>query len=99
MQVFERVENLASQGSGQGKSAKPICRPRRTTPSDQYTVACRLREQAETKDATIIAVTGFGMEGDKARAKAAGFDFHVLKPASVKDLFPLFREPRPNKPR
>jgi CheY-like chemotaxis protein len=64
-----------------------------------YVVACALRGQPETKDATIIAVTGYGMDGDKAKAQAAGFDFHVLKPASATDLFRLFREPRPNKPR
>src|SRR3954454_21554902 len=56
---------------------------------DGYHVACRMREQPETKDATIIAVTGYGTDGDKARAKAAGFDFHVLKPANVRDLFIL----------
>jgi two-component system OmpR family response regulator len=61
---------------------------------DGYNVACRLREQPETKDATIIAVTGYGMDGDKARAKAAGFDFFVLKPASIPELFSFFREPR-----
>lgn len=66
---------------------------------DGYHVACRLREQAETKDATIIAVTGYGTEGDKALAMAAGFDFHVLKPASASELFRLFRKPRPSKPR
>jgi CheY-like chemotaxis protein len=64
-----------------------------------YDVACLLRKQPETKDATIIAVTGYGMDGDKTRARAAGFDFHVLKLASATDLFRLFREPRTNKPR
>jgi CheY-like chemotaxis protein len=63
-----------------------------------YDVACLLRKQLETKNATIIAVTGYGTNGDKARAMAAGFDFHVLKPANVSDLFTLFREQRPNKP-
>lgn len=66
---------------------------------DGYHVACRLREQPETKDATIVAVTGYGRDGDKARAKAAGFDFHVLKPANAKDLFALFPQPRPSQPR
>jgi CheY-like chemotaxis protein len=65
---------------------------------DGYHIACRLRQQPETKDATIIAVTGYGTDGDKARAKAAGFDFHVLKPASATELFCLFRENRPHKP-
>lgn len=64
-----------------------------------YDVACLLRTQPDTKDATIIAVTGYGTDGDKARARAAGFDFQLLKPASPKDLFALFREPRPSKPR
>ena len=50
-----------------------------------YEVARRLREEPETKDALIIAVSGYGLPGDKARAKAAGMDLHFLKPIG-KDL-------------
>src|SRR3954468_15453548 len=39
---------------------------------DGYTVARRLRAAPETKDCQIIAVSGYGLPGDKARAKAAG---------------------------
>ncbi|MCE9528037.1 MAG: response regulator [Planctomycetales bacterium] len=66
---------------------------------DGYNVASRLREQPETKDATIIAVTGYGTDGDKARARGAGFDFHVLKPASVKDLLALISGTSPKSAR
>jgi hypothetical protein len=38
-------------------------------------------------------------DDDKTRAKAAGFDFDVLKSASVRELFCTYREPRSRKPR
>jgi PAS domain S-box-containing protein len=56
---------------------------------DGYEVARRLRERPDTKDLVIIAVTGYGAEGDRRRARAAGFDHHLTKPvdvASVEDL-------------
>jgi len=56
---------------------------------DGYEVARRLRERPSTRDVVIIAVTGYGAEGDRRRARAAGFDHHLTKPvevASVEDL-------------
>lgn len=44
-----------------------------------YEVAQRIR--AEEKSHTVlVAVTGWGQEGDKKRAKEAGFDHHLTKP-------------------
>jgi CheY-like chemotaxis protein len=34
----------------------------------------------------LIAVTGWGQESDKQRAKDAGFDDHLTKPVDVADL-------------
>ena len=34
---------------------------------DGYTVARHLRDQPETKNALIVAVTGYGLAGDRAR--------------------------------
>jgi signal transduction histidine kinase/DNA-binding response OmpR family regulator len=47
---------------------------------DGYEVARRLRELPQTRTALLIALTGYGQQGDRARGKAAGFDGHLLKP-------------------
>jgi CheY-like chemotaxis protein len=49
---------------------------------DGYEVARRLRQLPELKDARLIAVTGYGQAQDRERAKAAGFDEHLIKPVS-----------------
>jgi len=36
----------------------------------------------ELRDARLIAVTGYGQPRDRERAKAAGFDEHLIKPVS-----------------
>src|SRR5689334_3486572 len=41
---------------------------------DGYQVARRLRQQAGLGRAVIVAVTGFGQEGDRRRAGEAGCD-------------------------
>lgn len=51
-----------------------------------YEVARRLREMAETRDVTLVAVTGYCAEGDRDRAMEAGFDHHLVKPASIEAL-------------
>lgn len=44
-----------------------------------YDVARELRRQ-EGSAITLIALTGYGQEGDRKRALDAGFDYHVTKP-------------------
>ena len=53
---------------------------------DGYEVARRLRAQEETRNALLIAVTGYGQDSDRSRASQAGFDYHVVKPADVSAL-------------
>jgi PAS domain S-box-containing protein len=48
-----------------------------------YEVAHRLRAMPEMAAATLIAVTGYGQPEDRARALAAGFDHHLVKPVSL----------------
>lgn len=48
---------------------------------DGYEVARQLRQRPEGRDATLIALTGWGQEEDRRRSKAAGFDHHLIKPA------------------
>ena len=48
---------------------------------DGYEVARRLL--AERQHLRLIAVTGYGQEADRVRARHAGFDTHLVKPVDV----------------
>jgi len=51
---------------------------------DGYQVARQLRRrQAQTR---LIALTGWGQENDKLKAREAGFDWHLTKPADADTL-------------
>ncbi len=54
-----------------------------------YEVAQRIRAGESTRSVTLIAVTGWGQEADKARAAAAGFDHHFTKPVEPSALSAL----------
>ncbi|HYD50360.1 MAG TPA: ATP-binding protein [Terriglobales bacterium] len=45
-----------------------------------YEVARRIRHQQWGKQMYLVALTGWGQEGDKQRAREAGFDAHLVKP-------------------
>jgi signal transduction histidine kinase/ActR/RegA family two-component response regulator len=45
-----------------------------------YDVARRLRQEPEGRAVWLVALTGWGQEGDKGRAYEAGFDVHLTKP-------------------
>jgi len=45
-----------------------------------YTLARRIRDMPQHADTTLIALTGYGTETDKARALDAGFNQHLVKP-------------------
>jgi PAS domain S-box-containing protein len=51
-----------------------------------YEVARRLREQPETRDVLLLAMTGWGQEEDRRRSREAGFDEHLVKPLDPKGL-------------
>ncbi|MGZ8287973.1 MAG: ATP-binding protein [Telluria sp.] len=53
---------------------------------DGYTVARMLRALPEFRSTRLIAHTGFGAPADRERSASAGFDFHLVKPASLEDL-------------
>jgi two-component system OmpR family response regulator len=53
---------------------------------DGYEVARRLRTLAETKNAALIALTGYGQDRDRVDAGTAGFQVHLLKPISLESL-------------
>jgi CheY-like chemotaxis protein len=46
----------------------------------------RLREQPWGKDLVVIALTGWGQEGDRERSREAGCDGHLVKPVNLPDL-------------
>jgi signal transduction histidine kinase/CheY-like chemotaxis protein len=60
-----------------------------------YEVAQRIRSQSWGARAVLIAVSGWGQEEDKARARAAGFDHHLTKPVDLEELIDLFATVRP----
>jgi len=45
-----------------------------------YDVAASLRASPALRQATLIAVTGYGQEQDRRQVRAAGFDHHLVKP-------------------
>ena len=45
-----------------------------------YAVARQLRAMPEARDVRLVALTGYGTEADRERARAAGFDVHLAKP-------------------
>jgi CheY-like chemotaxis protein len=55
---------------------------------DGYEVARRTRA-ALGRGVRLIALTGYGSEEDRRRAFAAGFDFHLTKPADPEELLRL----------
>lgn len=53
---------------------------------DGYQVARRLSRDQWGRTMTLIAVTGMGLDGDKEKALAAGFDDHLTKPIDYAEL-------------
>ena len=53
---------------------------------DGYQVARELRGQPETRQAVLVALTGWGAQDDRARTRSAGFDHHLTKPAGLADV-------------
>jgi two-component system CheB/CheR fusion protein len=50
---------------------------------DGFGVAERLRALPETRNAYLIAMTGWGTDDVRERVAAGGFDCHLVKPLSV----------------
>jgi CheY-like chemotaxis protein len=44
---------------------------------------------------TVVALTGWGEEEDRRRSSLAGFDRHLVKPATPADLADLLSAPAP----
>ncbi|WP_439518425.1 PAS domain-containing protein [Hydrogenophaga sp.] len=51
-----------------------------------YEVAQAIRKRFNSTQCTLIAVTGWGQDSDRQRAREAGFDHHLVKPAAIEEL-------------
>jgi CheY-like chemotaxis protein len=56
---------------------------------DGYEVARTLRKERHLDGVSLIAVTGYGQETDRLRAREAGFDLHLTKPVNLSELAEL----------
>jgi CheY-like chemotaxis protein len=53
---------------------------------DGYEVARRLRADPTLRGTLLVALTGYGQESDRQRAREAGFDYHLTKPVDPQEL-------------
>jgi two-component system CheB/CheR fusion protein len=53
---------------------------------DGYSVARQLRQDPRTREALLVAVSGYGREEDRLRSREAGFDHHLVKPVDFTEL-------------
>ena len=56
---------------------------------DGYEVAAILKKDNSCKNSVIVAVSGYGQEEDRRRAREAGFDHHLVKPVDIDTLTTL----------
>ena len=56
-----------------------------------YELARRIRELPHAERITLIAVTGWGQENDRERAREAGFHHHMIKPVEPERIQELLR--------
>jgi len=53
---------------------------------DGFELARILRQLPETRNSLLVAVTGYGQPEDRRATSAAGFDHHLVKPVSLREL-------------
>ncbi|WP_343729226.1 response regulator [Duganella sp.] len=61
---------------------------------DGYALARQLRADPALAQTRLIAHTGYGAERDRERTREAGFDFHLVKPATLEELEQALNAPR-----
>jgi signal transduction histidine kinase/DNA-binding response OmpR family regulator len=62
---------------------------------DGHEIARRLRANPKVASATLIALTGWGAEGEVRRTRESGFDFHLVKPVDANALLELLSQISP----
>lgn len=58
---------------------------------DGYELARALKADPRLKDIRLVAMTGYGRDSDRARALAADFDEHLVKPVPAERLLAVLR--------
>ncbi len=56
-----------------------------------YDLAMELRKVPSLAGSLLVAVTGWGQERDRAQARDAGFDHHLIKPVDPGDVIAILR--------
>jgi len=54
-----------------------------------YDTCSAIRKTARGPDILIIALTGWGQDGDRMKSKDAGFDAHLVKPVDLENLLKI----------
>ena len=62
-----------------------------------YDLARRLRELPATRHSVLVAVTGWGQEDDRRRAREAGFNHHMVKPLEIHQIQALLADVLPSR--
>lgn len=62
---------------------------------DGYQLARSIRAHPRHHHTLLIALTGWGQEQDQERSRAAGFDYHLIKPPDLERLRELLESNRP----
>jgi CheY-like chemotaxis protein len=62
---------------------------------DGYETARRLRGEPWGRGVLLIALTGWGQDGDRRRTRDAGFDHHLVKPTDIASLKSLLSQTPP----
>ena len=57
---------------------------------DGYEACRRIRAQDWGRSMVLIALTGWGQDGDRRRTREAGFDHHLVKPVEAATLMSVF---------
>lgn len=59
---------------------------------DGYELARQVRADPRTSFLRLVAVTGYGQDEDRRKARDVGFDFHLVKPVDNKKLMAVLTE-------
>ena len=64
---------------------------------DGLEVARRARQRPDSRDLTVIALSGWGQDEDRRRSREAGIDYHMVKPVDLDELGRLLTALAPSK--
>ena len=64
---------------------------------DGREIARRIRSRPWGNQALLIALSGWGSDGDQRRSLDAGFDHHLVKPVEMNALFGLLQQQQPRR--